>query len=207
MSINALIGDITLGAYSYGVSVAFEHTGHVECAGVPCSGFFDPELKLLSVATDRAMSDWTTTALHEFQHLRQWAEDCQEWRDFESVDAGSVLDVWVAGSEEFDPAHVKRAVSAVLNLELDCERRTIDFLSRYSLPISAEEYAQKANAYVLFYHEVHRSRRWYRPDLAPYRVERIWRRMPTSLWELDYDDADACLKLADFTQCFGEVSE
>ena len=44
--------------------------------------------------------------------------------------------------------------------------------------MNQEEYAQKANSYVLFYHLVKKHRRWNKIGQEPYSLKEVWSQMP-----------------------------
>lgn len=170
---------------------------------IPCSGYFDSKGKVLAVATGRPEKEWLTTLIHEFCHLLQWKEDADVWRAcfVDSMDASDVLDGWLSGSQAYSEEQVDKAIFSLIELELDCEVRTTAFIRYFNLPIDLSEYAQKANAYIAFYHQIRRTRKWYDPAIAPYALETVWREMPTDFASLDYSDPEACLSLADFSLC------
>ena len=163
-----------------GVTVRFESSEFVEVEGSPCSGYFDDEAKLLVVATGNP--EWMFILYHEYSHFRQWSKSSPVWEDYKKQ---SDIDVfkWLDG-EEYQEEEIYKAIDAVMLVEHDCEKRVINLLKSVGYNSSViEEYSQKANAYVLFYHQVKATRKWYATDAVPYKTESIWRNMPKVLVE------------------------
>jgi hypothetical protein len=74
-------------------------------------------------------------------------------------------------------------------IELDCERRTVELLRNLQAPIDLDEYTQKANAYVMSYVNVRKTRKWYDPLNPPYSDEALCAIMPKDFTTLDYEKA------------------
>jgi hypothetical protein len=77
------------------------------------------------------------------------------------------------------PLSLKRKVIDIMrDTEWDCELRAVARIHEYDLPIDAQEYSQKANAYILFYNWVALTRQWYPKGFAPYQIPELYRAMP-----------------------------
>jgi hypothetical protein len=156
----------------------------VEISGVGCSGYFDPT-KGLFVATGKSVAQWTPVLAHEFCHFLQWKESSKVWKDItftvdkRTYDSTTVIDEWLGG-KDFSKEVLDKAFDAVMKLELDCERRTVNLLRKLKAPINIKEYIQKANSYVLFYRECRKTRQWYDPLSPPYEQKQIWSKMPST---------------------------
>ena len=148
-----------------------------------CSGYFDEKKKMLIVACGRPEEEWFSTLAHEFCHLRQWVDNDPTFLAIEESDAYFNLDKWLEGVDYSD---VGKWINVYLQVELNCERRVLELFDFWSLGIEKDLYSQKANAYLLFYHEMLSRRQWYDPKTAPYLVGEICDEMPTDLTTLDY---------------------
>lgn len=154
---------------------------------IACSGYFQvaPDGQpVLAFATGGSWQDTFPILVHEFAHLTQWREHAAVWTDLfdsEGVEAADRIDRWLAGSgdSEAEVRHMFRAARAV---EMDAEKRVLALAQEHGLPIEPLEYAQRANAYVLYYHHVEATRRW-RPatQLPPYRDPAVWSCAPATL--------------------------
>lgn len=152
--------------------------------GLACSGFFAelPRPKL-AVALGKPDEEWLPILAHEFSHAHQWKEGSALWkRLFDDwghgrEEASDALDRWLEG-EEWSGEQLNDIVARIRDIELDCERRTVEMIEKFQLPIDVEEYTQKSNAYVYFYNHVAQTRQWYGRGTAPYQIEDVWQNAP-----------------------------
>ena len=146
---------------------------NVYADGLPCSGYFCNDTKVLAVGIGtRPLAEWFTTLLHEYSHFEQWSSGADVWEEYEKNAYGY-------GGEGDNH---KRYCRATALLELDCEIRTHDKLDVFPV-IDKGLYVQRSLAYVAFYFAFARSRRWYNPDNPPYTTKAIYSRMPTTFPE------------------------
>lgn len=145
------------------------------------AGYFEdrPEPKTLAVAACDNVEEHITVLLHEWNHMQQWKEQVPEWTNLnisDTVSTDSLFDDWLGGTE-FTDAEIQHYIDTIVDVEMDCERRTAEYITKYNLPINVVEYTQKANAYVLYYNVMRTSRKWWKK--TPYKMEECWRVMPT----------------------------
>ncbi len=177
----------------------------VNCYSIKCNGFFDsgmpvgmtrdyvlgntedydeslPGSKMVLAYSKAGKNEEEILGLvaHEFGHANQFLDNCQFWvktKDFDRWDKyfkskkmklEDVYDVW----------------KKIVKLEADCEQRVIGFVEEFNLNIDISRYAQKANAYLYFYHFSLINKKWYKK--APYEIEEIVNKMPKKLMSLDY---------------------
>jgi hypothetical protein len=126
----------------------------------------------LEIAIGGPWEDWLGVLAHETCHLDQHLEDPTTFNRADSALAriSSWLDLV---ADEVDPSDFR----TILDLESDCERRTIEKLSRHSLPLNREDYTRRANAYLTSYGVALRSRTWI-PQ--PYRDDALCAKMDSS---------------------------
>lgn len=174
-------------AERHGVTLDLAPAKHVFQMGdssMPCSGYFlDRPTPTLAVALDKPTIDWVLIAAHEGSHMDQWVEQVPAWTDlFEhGEEASLVLDRWLAGEVEFEPAVLDRLIDTIQACELDAERRTLDKLVAFGLTeVDPTEYAQRSNAYVHFYSWVKKHRAWSPEGRPPYQVDSLWAQAPTA---------------------------
>jgi len=146
------------------------------------NGFFCYEDKILRVATNKPLSKWFHVFVHEFGHFLQWKENCKAWQEsfYGTLDSSTEVFAWVDG-KRMTTKKIDECVSRARDLELDCERRAYQLIKEFELPISLDEYAQKANSYVYMYNWLRQSRRWYPTGKAPYENPKIWTKLPKHL--------------------------
>ena len=152
--------------------------------GLACSGFFSEFPKpRLAVATGKSPDQWLAILAHEFSHACQWKEKSSLWGNlfddwgYGQEEASDALDRWLEG-EEWSEEKLEDIVARIRDIEMDCEKRVVDLIDRFSLPLKKTEYIQKANAYVFFYNQVKKTRKWYEKGQAPYEIEDVWKQAP-----------------------------
>lgn len=149
-------------------------------------GYFSDEEDAVELACAMGQPDFEKTILlftHESCHLDQWSESDQEDSIWAKGDTMGIIDGWLNG-EELDESELNESFKQSMDLELDCEKRTVEKIKKYDLPINTEHYIQKANAYILFYNYVKKHRKWSNPGNPPY-GDNIWPSAPKT-WLDDY---------------------
>ena len=167
---------------SHGIKLDLrKRSGYLRIGGnIKCSGYFDSENKQLVVATKR--TDWLDILVHEYAHLTQFADQCDAW--VEGASTTDEIDRWLGGEEIED---IERHIVACRNLELNNEKRSVEIIKKFDLPIDVERYTKKANGYVYFYTWMLRTRRWSKPGNSPYSNETVIEAMPNEFQE-DYEN-------------------
>ena len=130
----------------------------------------------LRIATKRPVSTWMDVFVHETCHLDQQLHR-PLWHKYKE-DALGKVDDWLAGKRV---DYIERYIRQVIELEWDCERRSIRKIKRNKLPVNIKEYCQMANAYILGYHWTMANRKWCKKS---YETTRVWSRMPEKLISL-----------------------
>lgn len=145
---------------------------------IRCVGYFDADdrKELVVAGKDR---NWLMTLVHEYGHLTQWVENCKEWRETEDIDN---IDDWLNGIEV---PNAKKALAKTRDLELDNEKRSVQLIKAWGLPINTKIYTQKANAYIQYYNYLYYTRRWHHPDNSPSKNPKVYKQMP-STFSMDY---------------------
>jgi len=163
------------------------------------NGYFSDQPVELVVGTGKELEKWLPVLVHEYGHMQQWKESSPAWMDLELDDVSvyDVMDQWLAGNRELNPIERFQVFFKAQRLELDCEKRAIELIKKFDLPLNLLEYTQKANSYVLFYHIIDECKSWYKPGKEPYALESVWRHMP-STFDIDHsvltDDQRVVLK-------------
>ena len=143
---------------------------------IKCSGYFDEEAGVLAVAmkNDGALG----ILVHEFCHMMQWLDSKRgKFRRWSiATNALGKIESWLAGK----PAtNIKRAIGYSRDLELDNEKRTVAMIQKWDLPINIDDYTKRANAYILFYNWMHKTRKWSTPPNTPYDNPMVYEQMST----------------------------
>ena len=126
------------------------------------SGYFLERIKnkpgILEVASGKCIGDWLPILVHESCHMDQWDEKTDVVKMFDSVDS-IILDNWIEG-KDYSEKTINKVVNAYIEIELDCEKRSVLKIKKYKLPIDINNYIQKANSYIFFYTYLKSSRKW-----------------------------------------------
>lgn len=132
---------------------------------IACSGYFDEESRVLAVAMKAP--DALGILVHEYCHLTQYLDyldgKFRLWKS--ATNALGKLDAWLSGEPI---TNLKRVITYSRELELDNEKRSVAMIQKWNLPVDLDDYIKKANAYVLFYNWMHKTRKWSVPSNTPY---------------------------------------
>lgn len=145
-------------------------------------GRFKVSTPELAVAIGKPEEEWLGVFIHEACHMEQWIEQSPAWTNVfvKGREAVDWIDAWLEGKEGL-PEPIEELVARARTVELDCERRVVEKIKEYGLPLDVEEYAQKANSYVYFYNHLLRTRQWYPAGCSPYENELVYGFAPTVL--------------------------
>lgn len=183
------IRDLKKSTKKNGIILDLSEKSHVEYDQLLVNGYFIEDPATLAVGVGKPVELWLPVLVHESCHMDQFIEGDDSWLDLDLSDghvANDIVSRWVDG-QSFNSTLLDEAFEASLAVELDCERRTIEKIIKYNLPIDPIEYAQKANSYLYFYPILRQMRKWYEPGREPYNTTEIWSQMPTTL-EVDHTD-------------------
>lgn len=144
-----------------------------------CNGYWDDDQKRLVVAFGQPQRQWLPLLAHEYAHFMQWKDQCEVWLRYYE-DPREYLFEWLEG-QNVNMGIIEKDAYLSRELELDCERRTVKIIKKFNLPIDIKKYAQRASAYIYFYHFVLKHRKWYSIGNEPYNNNKICREMPTHL--------------------------
>lgn len=148
----------------YNVKFLLKNTKKIKISdNIFCGGYFEDFSKKKGVLACAAKNkDYLLLLVHEFSHMEQWIEQTQVWKN--AKHSGSI-DEWLDGKSI---CNINSKIDKVKMLELDCERRALENIKKFNLPIDLKIYAQKANSYILFYNYIKETRKWSKPGKAPY---------------------------------------
>jgi hypothetical protein len=143
-----------------------------------CAGWFDSRKREFIVAMQG--KGGFSTLIHEYSHFLQWRDRKKYYnRLLKSCD---IVFSWIAG-KFYKKDVVEEAIKYVIELEWDCEMGALELIKKYDLDVDIKKYIQSANAYIMFYHVIHNTRKWCKK--SPYNPE-ITRSMPECLQPLEY---------------------
>lgn len=131
--------------------------------GIRCAGYFDHLGKEIVIAKNNEL--WLGNLVHEFCHMQQWIEQSDIWRK-EAEFGTYTFDKWLMGRRV---SNLRKSVNNLIRLELDCERRAVDKIIKYDLPINVVTYIQRANEVLLYYRYLYETKAdWSNGNLAAF---------------------------------------
>ena len=81
---------------------------------------------------------------------------------------------------------LKLYINAGREIEIDCEKRTVEKIKKYDLPLDPIVYTQQSNTYLYWYTMVAKKRSWYKMGKELIYKKNLWSIMPTEFQE-DYN--------------------
>lgn len=161
----------------HGISIKMPFKKTVIHSGVKCAGYFESDPLEFAVAVGRSHKFWLNTFVHETCHIDQWRENIPIW--YEKVNGEEPLDLmdqWLQGFVELDQETVNAIFNIAVEIELDCEKRSVEKIKKYNLPIKIDTYTRKSNAYVWSYRLIQTTKIW--DHTGAYEFPEVWRNMP-----------------------------
>jgi|WetSurMetagenome_2_1015567.scaffolds.fasta_scaffold535158_1 hypothetical protein len=164
----------------YGVKFKVGRGKRIKLIGdLPCSGYFDSDLKELAVALKAP--GYLGILAHEYCHLTQWAEKADVWIRTNEEKSYVKWGEHIEGKKVDDMSY---HFDLMRDLELDNEKRTVALIKKLKLPIDVKEYTKKANSYIMFYNYMKITGKWC-SNRPPYTSQRLLNALPDK-FSLDY---------------------
>jgi len=145
-------------------------------------GSFDDEGRVLDIAVGRPISRWFPILMHEFSHFCQWMENAPIWQYASKADSYTIMWDYLNGLTA-KSKHVKTHINIVKQMELDCERRALVRMERFTHIMSQAKCAQHASAYIYFHDFMYKRGKWYnkKKGKRPMTHKDILKLMPSDL--------------------------
>jgi len=178
-TVSSFMMDVMERCRSSGVALRLTDTSTVAVNGLECGGYFNDLPPKFVVACGRSPKTWLGVFVHESCHMDQWLESAEVWEyKIPGTDEhpSDLFDGWLNREMELDGDTKDRVVESLVNLELDCERRSADKIAKYNLPVRLDTYIRKSNAYIWSYRFMAETRDWDHGDA--YTIPAVWRAMP-----------------------------
>jgi len=171
----------------HNVVIREEEGAYIELSeSIKCGGYFEDGTGDLvpspTLAYSKGCEQPTEILVHEYCHMTQWLDGIPLWAM--STSSLENVDKWLSG-EDFP--NIDKDISNARDLELDNEKRSVEMIKKWNLPIDVELYTKKANAYVQFYNYIKESRKWSKPGRAPYVVPEVIEVM-SDKFDMNYDE-------------------
>ena len=168
----------------------------------PCTGFFEANSMIkpiLGIAGEILPQTFFEVLAHEFCHANQYLESSPYWigsrlneeeveryskvlnRDLKGFETGDLFQLWIDREIDLENSVLEDIAKRTTGVEYDCEKRTLELAYKLKLEINPEEYAQKANAYLLTYFYALKTRKWTTPGYPTYLQQPILNLMPKNI--------------------------
>lgn len=170
-NIKRFIGDSILKYAKTGKKLLFDPATQLKDGDITFTGCADENGIQLAIGGKPEL--WTGVFVHETCHLDQ-ATERPRWFGKCSEDLNS-LDEWLKGKEV---GNIRKIIHRIIDLEYDCEERSIAKIKKHKLEMSIKVYSQKANAYLLGYSATLKNRVW---TEGPYDKPEIYTKLPPKL--------------------------
>jgi len=119
--------------------------------------------------------------IHEYNHFLQWKDDNEFWVRCGGNDGD--FHTWLMDdSFKLSKKKVDICYNQAVELERDCEIRSIQMIKDYALDVDVEKYTKEANAYLYVYHECKKLREW---NPYPIYTPKILEKMPNVILPLE----------------------
>lgn len=105
----------------------------------------------------RDLESVLSTLIHEYSHYQQKNDKNSIWHNYRIYNGHSRFFYYLDGKKIYKP---QKAALAAIRLEADCERRAIKLAKKWQKYINLENYAAKANSYILSYHHMLKTGKW-----------------------------------------------
>jgi len=150
-----------------------------EIPNLRCLGFFSEYEMQLGVAMGVPENNWVSTLAHELCHTKQFLENTKVWRNIKigNYDKGEMFDMWIEKKVELTEIQRKKYVKAIIDLEYDCEKRTVQLIKRLKLPVDTKAYIRGAVSYLWSYKVMSEVRK--EPKVFTYEIPQLLKQMPT----------------------------
>lgn len=126
-----------------GFTVVFDHNIHQKLGSIV--GYFDAgDAKELWIYTEK---DWITTFFHEYGHFKQFLEG--SYPDDQRCEMIDHFSDWLLG-DDFPDEYIEQAVRVAQDLELDCEKKTVELMAELGME-DIPEYIRSSNSYIFSY--------------------------------------------------------
>lgn len=181
MKANEFLDYVKTNIEPYGFKLYLGSGSNLNCDEERVQGYFDDESRILAVATgpNCSSSSVLEVLVHEYCHFEQWRKKVKVWKNSQLISVEKFkyfFDKNVKWSRS-----IQKYLDITIDLELDCEKRSIKLIKKLNLPIDVEVYAKKANSYLYFYSFLKERRNWYPLGKAPYKVKKIYDILPSDL--------------------------
>lgn len=161
----------------YGFTLIFGRGENVNVGQSRCSGYFlaNKSCKEIRVAKNNGV--WLNVLAHEYCHFLQWLESTDAKQNKESHAQFIVHEISIGNHNRWTEAQVDKAFRVIMEMERDCEIRTVRLLKQWGIRFDEKLYIKRANLYI-YMHHMWRMYKTQKTKYDPETSKRVLRVMP-----------------------------
>lgn len=115
-------------------------------------GEFSEAEMIIKCFVDLSSNYWVGVLAHEYCHFLQCTSNSKVWNDFQdSVFSIKKYESIFNKKSSINKSKRKKVAKSIIKLELDCDKKAIKIIKKYSLPVDLKEYIVKANVILYKY--------------------------------------------------------
>jgi len=171
-----------------------KYNGKIKFSG---SSYYEFDTKTIHIQniTTMPFKDWLELFVHEYCHFLQQTKQSECYKKMIRENLSPVY----VHTKLKNQKNLKSRFSFTRELEIECEKMTLDLIRKNKLPIDVKTFTKKANAYICYYHAVEKNKKW-KNKLSIYN-NRILKNMPSYLRK-SYANKISNDSLKTILQCF-----
>lgn len=159
----------------YGFRLIYGRGETVNAGGYRIPAYMDDANRIVRVA--RKARCWFQNLVHEYAHFLQWLDGARVFTG--SAPHINRVDRWLGG-KDCDAVALRRSFRAIRDLEMDCERRTVELIRRHGLSIDVRRYTKHAHLYIYGHYLMEQTRKPWPFSRSIYRSRRLVEMAPST---------------------------
>jgi hypothetical protein len=137
-------------------------------------GGFNDSIRTLEI-TESDSPNVIGVLVHEYSHMMQWIENAPVYiATYKKLDPTTVVDYWLKG-KEYSAKTLDECFLLVKKLEFDCDKRAVQEIIKWKLPIDLDHYKKSAIAYSYYYDYLRQTRK--QGKNVPYESDEVLQRI------------------------------
>jgi hypothetical protein len=136
----------------YGFKLIFGKGENVNVGESRCSGYFLANRTIKEIRVAKNNGVWLNVLAHEYCHFLQWLESSDQKMKKESNAQFIVHEVSIGNYGRWSDKEVDRAFRVIMEMERDCEIRTVRLLKQWGIKFDEQLYIKRANLYIYMHH-------------------------------------------------------
>lgn len=125
------------------------------------SGYFSEDTREIVISIKE--ENWLEILVHEYNHFLQFINNEEKYILINQGESNFLNELWewLDGNIELNTNRKNLLFKTVQDMELDCERKSVEMIKQFNLPIDTEEYISIAHIYIFYYMFAKKNRCWF----------------------------------------------